>query len=116
MAQESSPAPVPQRKVEFVKHSDGILYTYTNNFSIGYTVFDLRLVFGEVTDVTEQKIEVTQRVHVSMSWLEAKALTESLAAYVKNYEDSYGPIKTEFSPMQNPKMPEIPKISPPTVT
>jgi hypothetical protein len=111
MAQESNPA--PERKLEFVKAPDGIRHIYTNNFAIGHTVLDIRLIFGELTDIDDKKIEITQRVAVTMTWLEAKALSESLAAYVKNYEDSYGPIKTEFTPLQNPKMPEIPKILPP---
>lgn len=113
MAQESSPAPsapVPNLRVELIKDPDGILYMYSNNFSIGQTVFDLRLIFGEFTDITTEKIEVTQRVQVTMSWLEAKALAETLATYIKTYESSYGAIKSEFTPMQNPKLPEIPKI------
>jgi hypothetical protein len=110
MAQESSSAPEPLRKLEFVKAPEGIRYTYANNFAIGHTVFDLRLIFGEVTDVDDKKIEITQRVQVTMSWLEAKALAESIAVYIKNYEDSYGPIKAEFTALQNPKMPEVPKI------
>lgn len=113
MSEESSTTPIPQRKIELIKGPDGIQYVYANNFSIGQTVFDLRLIFGELTDVDDKRLEVTQRVQVTMSWLEAKALAEALAVYVQNYEDSYGSIKAEFTPMQNPKMPEIPKMLPP---
>ena len=103
-------APSSQRKIEFVKPPNGILHMYTNNFSIGQTVFDLRLVFGELTDIDDKIVEVTQRVQVTMSWLEAKALAESLQVYIQNYEQQYGPIKTEFAPLNSPDLPSIPKI------
>jgi Protein of unknown function (DUF3467) len=116
MAEDTSRPTVgaKQLKLELVKDPGGILRIYSNNFSIGQTVFDLRLVFGELTDLTEEKIVVTQRVQVTLSWLEAKALAESLMVYIKHYEQSYGTIKTEFTPMQNPTLPEIPKIVQPT--
>jgi hypothetical protein len=104
-------APAPQRKMEFIKPPEGMLHIYTNNFSVGQTVFDLRLVFGELTDIDDKSIEVTQRVQVTMSWLEAKALAESLLVYVQNYEQQYGPIKTEFAPLNSPDLPAIPKIT-----
>jgi len=112
MSEESSATSIPQRKIELIKAPDGIQYVYTNNFSIGQTVFDLRLIFGELTDINEKRLEITQRVQVTMGWLEAKSLAETLAVYIKNYEDSYGPIKTEFTAIQNPTMPEIPKMLP----
>ena len=74
------------------------------------------MIFGELTDIDDKRIEVTQRVQVTISWLEAKALAETLAVYIKNYQDSYGAIKAEFTPIQNPKMPEIPKILPSAAT
>jgi len=101
-----------QVKMEYVQDPNGILHTYANHFAIGQTVFDLRVIFGELSDVNQERIQVTQHVQVTMTWLEAKALAESLFAYVKAYEQAYGPIKTEFTAIQNPKMPEVPKIIP----
>ncbi len=114
MTQENSSAQASQPKLELVRDPKGILSIYCNNFHIGNTVFDLRLIFGELTDINEQRVEITQRVQVTMSWLEAKALAECLAVYVKSYEDSYGPIRTEFTPIQTPTLPQIPKIVPPS--
>ena len=96
--------------VRFLKPEGGIPLFYANHIQMGHTVFDLRIVFGEVTDVSEGQVEITHRAQVTMSWLEAKALAEALAIYVKHYESNYGPIKTEFSAVTNPGMPEIPRI------
>jgi hypothetical protein len=109
MPKQDDPKP---KTVRYTKPEGGLPLIYTNHFMVGHTVFDLRVIFGEVTDVTDQSVEVTQRAHVTMSWLEAKALAESLAVYVKDYETRNGPIKTEFTPVVNPVMPDIPKIVP----
>ena len=98
-------------KMEYVQPPEGLFVTYANNFSIGQTVFDLRVLFGELMEVVNKTIKVRQTVQVTMSWLEAKALAEALAAYIYNYEQSYGPIKTEFAPIKNPPMPKIPLIT-----
>jgi hypothetical protein len=107
---EDTGTPAVRPKLEM--DTSGMALVYSNHYAIGQTVFDVRLIFGELTDFTAEKIVVTQRVQVTMSWLEAKALAEGLAVYVKNYEKAYGPIRTEFTQIQNPKLPEIPKILP----
>jgi hypothetical protein len=108
------PHATPDRKVTFIKPPEGIQYVYSNHVLLGQTVFDLRIVFGEVTDVTDEKAEITQRVQVTMSWLEAKALSEFLATFVKDYESRNGTIRTEFPSVTNPTLPEIPRILPPS--
>jgi hypothetical protein len=101
--------PVPQRKMELIRPTGGIQCVYVNNYSIGQTLFDLRFVFGEITDVTNERIEVTQRVQVTMSWLEAKSFSEHLARFVKTFEDKNGLIKTKFAKPENPPPPNIPE-------
>jgi hypothetical protein len=108
---ETTTTPVPT--VRYAKPEGGVPLFYSNHFLIGNTVFDLRIVFGEVTDVIAGSVEITNRAHVSMSWLEAKALAEALTVYVKDYEAKNGPIKTEFHPITTPAMPQIPYILPP---
>jgi hypothetical protein len=96
--------------VRYTKPDGGVPLFYSNHFMIGNTVFDLRIVFGEVTDVVPGSVEITNRAQVTMSWLEAKALAEALTVYVKDYESKNGPIKTEFHPITTPPMPQIPHI------
>lgn len=99
-----------QKQIQTVRPKEGMLSVYSNHIALGQTPMDVRIVFGEITDVTEEKIEVTQRVQVNLSWLETKALKEFLTAYVAQYEDRNGTIKTEFEPLSNPTLPPIPNI------
>lgn len=105
-------APQPQRRIEFVKPPTGTMYTYSNHIGIGHTAFDVRLIFGEITDVNDERAEITQRVQVTMSWLEAKALQEWLGTVVKQYEDYNGQIKTDYVTVPKPPNPSIPHVLP----
>ncbi len=101
---------VPDRKVEFVRPASGTAYVYSNHIQIGQTAFDVRIIFGLITNVTAEKVEVTQQAQVSLSWLEAKALKEFLSAYLAQYEKLNGELKTEFEPISNPVVPQIPRF------
>ena len=107
-----SAQPVPNRKTVFVKPLGGTPCLYSNHIQLGQTVFDMRIVFGLITDVNEEKVEVTQQAQVNLSWLEAKALKEFLAAYIAQYEKINGELKTEFEQVSNPVVPQIPRIIP----
>lgn len=107
---------VPNRTVQYIKPEGGIHLVYANHFQVANTVFDLRVIFGEVTNVNEKMVEITQKCQVTLSWLEAKALAAALRAYVDSYEVQNGPIKTEFPTIATPRMPEIPHIIPSTPT
>jgi Protein of unknown function (DUF3467) len=76
--------------MEFRPAQDGIQYFYANNLSLGTTPFDVRIVFGEVIDISADKVVVEQRAQVAMSWLEAKVLGEFLRANVEAYEQKNG--------------------------
>jgi adenine-specific DNA-methyltransferase len=54
--------------------------SFLANVQIGRTIFDLRVMFGEVIDFAPEKVVVEQRVQVTMSWPEAKIFSEFLAA------------------------------------
>jgi hypothetical protein len=69
---------------------DGIQYFYANNIAIGSSNFDVRLIFGEIVEATEENIIVEQRAQVSMGWLEAKILAEIMQANIKDYERRNG--------------------------
>jgi hypothetical protein len=57
------------------------------------TSFDIRLMLGEIAEVSDDKIIVEQRVQVAMTWIEAKILADFLRANVEAYESLNGPLK-----------------------
>ena len=98
------------RKTELVRPRDGMQYFYANQFQLGQSSSDVRIVFGEITNVTEQVIEVTQRAQVTVAWLQAKVLAEFLTAHIRLFEERNGPIQTDFAPLVNATPPTIPRI------
>jgi hypothetical protein len=110
MAQsEPTITPIKQR-IDLVKPEDGIARFYANHVQIGRTAFDVRLVFGTVTDVNDERVQVTQEAQVTISWLEAKVLAEFLKRHVEEFEKGNGPIMTEFAPVSPVLAPDFPKI------
>ena len=70
----------------------------------------MRVVFGEITNADEKSVEVTQRVQVTLAWLEAKVLAEFLTSHVRLFEERNGPIQLEFAPLINAPVPNFPRI------
>jgi hypothetical protein len=70
-----------------------MFFTYANHLQIGFTHFDVRLVFGEVVDVGPDSVSVEQRAQVTLSWGQAKLLHHTLGEVVRNYEAAQGTIK-----------------------
>lgn len=108
---EAAPAAAPPaKKLEIVRPKDGLACYYANHYQLGQTACDVRLVCGEVTNADDKSIEVTQRVQITMAWLEAKVLAEFLTSYVRVFEERNGPIQTEFAPLVNAPAPNFPRI------
>ena len=53
----------------------------------------MRIVFGEIRDVTETTAIVDNRFQVTLAWAEAKLLGDFLQANVKAFEELNGPLK-----------------------
>ncbi len=85
-------------EIEYVEPEEGRLITYANNVVWGVTSYDVRLVFGELIELQDQKATVEQRVQVTMSWLQAKQLATLLHEKVKAYEEKNGVIDTSMLP------------------
>jgi hypothetical protein len=79
--------------VELFEPEGGMFFTYANHLQIGFTHFDVRLVFGEVVDVDPSSVSVEQRDQVTLSWGQAKTLHHMLGEVVKNFEATQGEIK-----------------------
>jgi len=82
-------------KVEFVvpDPEGGIFTTYANNVQLGFTLFDVRMVFGEIVEAHPDKIVVEQRAQVTISYLQAKMLLFMLGKAIADQETRVGEIK-----------------------
>jgi hypothetical protein len=89
---EAQPAQVQPQRYAFVNPPGGTFCTYSNHIQLLPTVFDISVFFGEVTSVSSEVVEVTQRAKVSLSWLEAKVLATWLLNNIKAFEANNGPI------------------------
>jgi len=85
--------PPKQREVEYRNSPEGLTRIYSNNVALAGTRFDIKIIFGEVADITDDKAIVENRVMVTLSWLEAKLLGEFLQANVKAFEELNGPLR-----------------------
>ena|ERR1700674_1770093 len=85
--------PTPQRPVEYRSPAGGLPHIYSNNVQLASTNFDVRVLFGQIAEVSNDKIIVDQHVQVTMTWLEAKLLADFLQANIKAHEDLNGPLK-----------------------
>jgi hypothetical protein len=94
-----TPQPLKQKRVEIKEAPDGLVYAYANHVAMGHTKFDVRLVFGQIRDVTEEAVVVIQHVQVTMTWAEAKILSDFLQANLKAFESLNGPLQ----------LPEVPQ-------
>lgn len=86
------PETPPQPKIEAVTSPDGVFSVYSNHVGLSGSASDVRMMFGELLDVAPDKVRVLQRVHVMVSWLQAKAIARLLQDYVDSYEKLNGPL------------------------
>lgn len=79
--------------LDLVVPEDGIFTTYANHMMLGYTPFDIRIVFGEIVESSPETVQVEQRAQVTLSWIQAKALREYLTQLIQRHEAEGGEIK-----------------------
>ena len=82
-----------QREIEYRHSPDGFVRIYANNIAMAGTRFDIKIIFGEVAEITADKAVVDNRVQVTMSWLEAKLLGDFLQTNIKAFEELNGPLR-----------------------
>jgi Protein of unknown function (DUF3467) len=92
METEATPTPKPQRKIEFQPPVGGLFHVYSNNVQMASTGFDVRVIFGEIIEVSDEKVIVEQRVQVAMTWIEAKIVADFMRANIEAYEKLNGPL------------------------
>lgn len=89
---ETESTPKPQRKVEYRPPAGGLFHVYSNSVQMASTGFDVKVIFGELAEIADDKVIVDQRVQVAMTWIEAKIVAEFLRANVEAYEALNGPL------------------------
>ena len=93
MVEQLQPLPEEQqRKVRNIAPEGGVTMVYANNVAIGATVFDLRIVLGQIMEVNPEELVVYQNTMVVMSWLQAKILAEVLQSSIDQFEKRNGAI------------------------
>jgi Protein of unknown function (DUF3467) len=65
---------------------------YTNDTQVQTTPWDVRLVFGEIADTTNEAVIVRRTGEVRMSPQHAKRITVILIKQLQGYEAKFGPI------------------------
>jgi uncharacterized protein DUF3467 len=92
---EAAPAAAPHampQSFEFVEPSGGHTLVYANHVQIGQSPFDIKLGFGEMLGTGEGgKARVLSKATVTMTWLEAKVLSDLLSTILAAYESQNGP-------------------------
>jgi len=93
--QSQDAPPQARATIEFVvpDPDSGLFTTYANHVQLGFTLFDVRLLFGEIVGLEANKITVEQRAHVTLSWLQAKLLLVILHKALADHESRNGEIK-----------------------
>lgn len=94
----------PIRKMVYVEPKEGLHRAYANNLQAAQTIFDVRLIFGELINVTDDEIVIEQRVQITMSWAELKIVNDFLAQHIKAFEERNGPIEIPKG-VANPSQP-----------
>lgn len=78
-------------------NSDKMISVYANRYYTEWTNVDLRIRFGEIMFASpgskDKKLIIEERVGVTLSWLRAKQLRDSLNQLIDIYERVNGEIK-----------------------
>ena len=99
-----------------VEPDGGVPEIYSNHVALSTTRDDLRLSFGQIVPLEGQVIDaafewpegnakttalpgmVTERVAVTVTWRQAKRVSEALAEAVARFEAKNGPMKDAVAP------------------
>jgi hypothetical protein len=89
------------RKIPLEEPEDGVFQAYANVVNLNWTLFDIRIRFAELMQVSDDErpsIEnqhgiILERVAVTMPWHQAKLLRDLLNGVIKNYEKINGELK-----------------------
>jgi len=97
---QALPQQTSGQKIEQILPPEGVFSFYSNNVGIQVNQFDLRIIFGEIMEVTPERARIVQRAAIITSWAQAKAIARFLQDNVDAYEAINGPITLPNVPKQ----------------
>ena len=108
-----SPVNVDLNTTPIEEPEEGVFASYSNVVNMDWTLYDVRVRFGELMQVPNEDFPtwknqhgiVLERVAVTMPWHQAKYLRDLLNGVVENYEAVNG----ELKPIKLPTSPRPPK-------
>jgi Protein of unknown function (DUF3467) len=68
---------------------------YCNNTQVAVSYFDFKIQFGEATSVTEDSLNVLDKVAIYMSPEHAGALYKLLGRQLESYTERFGSLRSE---------------------
>ena len=80
--------------------SPNFISCYSNNVEIGFSAWDMRLVFSEIVGAKDNKVIAEEHARVVMSLQHAKVFAVTLAQQIEQLERRFGEIQllTEKAP------------------
>lgn len=100
---------IPEKKPE--NGDQDITTEYANNAWFGPTIWDLKIVFGELAPVLLKKGVIDWHTAITLPWTQAKLVSYYLQLNVEIHELQNGLIK--IPTVMTPPEPEMPKTSDP---
>jgi Protein of unknown function (DUF3467) len=84
----------PLNRIHERKQAEGYVNLYANNAQLVSTYFDFQLSFGEIIEVTPERVVTEEIATVKMSPQLARRLRDIIIEQVSKYEETYGIIPT----------------------
>ena len=108
-----APSTVDLNTLPLETPDDGVFETYSNVINADWTLYDLRLRFGELMQVPNAELPswknqhgiVLERAAITLPWHQAKYLCNLLSGIIKNYETLNGELVSI-------KLPAAPTLQP----
>ena len=98
---EASLGALDLSKVRLEEPEDGVFEAYSNVVNLNWTLYDVRIRFGELIQVPDEDRPtwenqhglILERAAVTLPWHQAKLLRNILDGVIKNYETINGELK-----------------------
>lgn len=95
--------PKKEMPIPWIATEEGILDVYSNFNHVNWSVFDVRIRFGQIIPDPSKPPEtatwvIEERAAMTLAWGQAKGLRDMLSEAIRRYEDLNGEI-------QVPKLP-----------